>query len=108
MTLKYTLWFSVTLKTAIHGALEKSNDETRQHLTRMAVKSKDLVSLVHLNLSFLSLTDKTTSLGGCVMPPPVMTVLMENKTASPGSVMVRPAITESLNSSRLTRSPALL
>lgn len=39
------------------------------------------------------------SVGGCVPPPRVMTVLMENKTASPGSVMVRPPITEPLNSS---------
>lgn len=46
------------------------------------------------------------SLGGCSATPLVMTPLMENKTASLGSVMVKPHITDSLNSSWLTHSSA--
>lgn len=61
------------------------------------------LAVIEKYLSFMFLSHihrhQTHSLGGCVVPPYVMTVLMENKTGSLGGVMVRLAITESLNSS---------
>lgn len=72
------------------------------------VNMSTLLSFLQQQSQVFFVYNNTASREGCVVPPCVMTVLMENKTGSLGSVMVRLAITESLNSSWLTRSPAPL
>lgn len=54
-----------------------------------------LLSFLQPQIQVFFVYNNTASREGCVVPP----VLMENKTGSLGSVMVRLAITESLNSS---------